>query len=227
MNRPYDHGKFDSKQDNIPYDDSKFARTRSGAPMGVAGQPGQRTGLRDLLVLAERNGGVFTTRQARSAGVSERMLSYYVKRGDIERLAYGIYRFASLPRHRFEDVLVACLWVGSDAAASHGTALVIHGLSDVMPARIHVSTPDAFTGKRRGVMVHQQVSLPPEVVTTRDGLPVTTVLRTLSDVAADSLGMAHQALQEALDQGLISTRGLQAPRDEAIVRLLEHVGGSR
>lgn len=190
------------------------------------GEQARRTGLRDLLILAEGRGGVFTTRQAHGAGVSDRMLSYYVKRGDLERLAHGIYRFSHLPRNRFEDVLVACRWVGAEAAASHGTALVVHGLSDAMPARVHVSTPYGFAGKRRGVVVHPQVPLPPEVVTTRDGVPVTTVIRTLSDVADTDPETARQAAQEALDLGLMSMRRLQASVDERIAQLVEHVGSS-
>jgi len=44
-----------------------------------------RTGLRDLFLLAEEHGGLFAARQARRVGVSDRMLTYYVKRGDLER----------------------------------------------------------------------------------------------------------------------------------------------
>ena len=39
------------------------------------------------------------------------------------------------------------------------------------------------TTERDGILVHRE-QLPPEHVTTRDGIPVTTLLRTLLDLAA-------------------------------------------
>jgi predicted transcriptional regulator of viral defense system len=63
-------------------------------------------------------------------------------------------------------------------------------------------------------------------VTTRDGVPVTTVIRTLSDVADTDPGTARQAAQEVLDLSLVSMRRLQASVDERIAHLVEHVGSS-
>lgn len=171
-------------------------------------QERRRTGLRDLLTLGEAHAGVFTAQRARPAGVSDRMLTYYTKRGDLERVAHGIYRIARLPRHRFEDVIVACLWVGRSAAASHETALVVYGLSDAMPAAVHVSTPDPFHGKRPGVVVHH-TPLASAERTVHDHVPVTTLTRTLADVAGQHIGVAHQALDDALKRGDVSLRRLR------------------
>lgn len=52
------------------------------------------------------------------------------------------------PHHPHEDVVAACLWAGPDCAASHDTALVVHGLSDAMPASIHVTVPSPFRGRQ-------------------------------------------------------------------------------
>lgn len=164
-----------------------------------------RTGLRDLLALAESHGGLFAARQARPIGVSDRMLTYYVQRGDLERVAHGIYRVTHLPQHRLEDVIIACLWAGEGAVASYETALVVHGLSEAMPAVVHVSTSESFRGRRRGVVVHH-AALTNAERSLRDDVPVTTVVRTLSDVAERSPVLARRALDEALAGGDVSLR---------------------
>lgn len=167
-----------------------------------------RTGLRDLFPLAERHGGLFTTRQAHRVGVSDRMLTYYTRRGDLERVAHGVYRLAHLPRHRHEDIITACLWAGGDAVASHDTALVVYGLTDAMPVSVHVSTPRAFRGRRSGVVVHR-APLTDAERSVRDDVPVTEIARTLSDVAERNRDLARQAVDEALQRGEISARRLR------------------
>ncbi|MEZ4593413.1 MAG: hypothetical protein R3D55_20040 [Chloroflexota bacterium] len=53
-------------------------------------------------------------------------------------------------------------------------------------------------------------SLKPEEIATREGLPVTTVARTIADVAIDGLAeeLVVQAIHEALDRGLTSREAL-------------------
>lgn len=168
------------------------------------------TGLRPLVALAVRQGGYFTTRQAENAGVSRRMLSYYHDKGDLDRDSYGIYRVSWLPRHRSGDVIVACLWAGpGSAAASMETALTVHGLSDAMPSKIHVTVPEQFRGARDGVVVHV-AELPARHRVVVDDVPVTSVARTLVDVGLRNRQLAIQAKEEALSRGLVSTRGLKS-----------------
>jgi predicted transcriptional regulator of viral defense system len=177
-------------------------------------------GLRPLVALAARQGGFFTTRQARDAGVSRRMVSYYHDRGDLERDSYGIYRMRWMLHHPHGDVIAACLWADPEtAAASMETALVVHGVSDAMPSTIHVTVPHAFTGRRDGVVVHV-ATLPARDRVVVDDVPVTSVARTLSDVAPRNRELAAQAAQEALARGLVSRRALRAATDEAVFQAL-------
>ncbi|MPZ88850.1 MAG: hypothetical protein GEU81_12400 [Nitriliruptorales bacterium] len=163
-----------------------------------------RRGLRVLYDTAAPQAGHFTRAQAHERQVSDRMLSHYTAAGDLTRPARGVYRLAHWPAQPWEDALVACLWIGPDAAASHGTALAVHGLGDAMPAVLHVTVPRAFRGQRSGVLVHH-APLPDDDVTSRDGVPVTTVWRTLVDVSelvdADEFA---RLVSEALDRGLLS-----------------------
>ena len=65
-------------------------------------------------------------------------------------MAHGIYRLQRFPAQPFEDVIVACLWAGDGAAASHDTALAVYGLTDAMPAVTHITVPRPFRGPAKG-----------------------------------------------------------------------------
>ena len=163
-----------------------------------------------LYPLAERRAGYVTTAQAAEVGVSRQQLSYLARTGSLQRVAQGIYRLHRFPAQRFEDVIVACLWAGEDAVASHDTALAVYDLADAMPAVIHVSTPRPFRGQRRGIVVHT-APLGDGERTERAGVPVTTVERTIADVLARSgEALARSASEQALERGLVTRRRLHA-----------------
>jgi predicted transcriptional regulator of viral defense system len=163
-----------------------------------------------LYPLAERRAGYVTTAQAAEVGVSRQQLSYLARTGSLERVAQGIYRLHRFPAQRFEDVIVACLWVGEDAVASHDTALALYELTDAMPAVIHVSVPRPFRGRRPGVVVHT-APLGDGERTERAGVPVTMVERTIVDILERSgRDVARHAAAQALARGLVTRRRLHA-----------------
>jgi predicted transcriptional regulator of viral defense system len=168
-----------------------------------------------LYPVAEAQLGHFTTHQAEELGVDRRYLTHHLRSGNLERVERGIYRLRNYPRHPFEDVMAATLWVGEGSAASHDTALAIYGLADAMPSVIHITVDRRFRGDRPGVVLHK-ARLPNEDVANREGIPVTTPLRTLADVAMDR-SVAEAAASEALDRGLVreaQLRDLAASRPE-------------
>ncbi|GMR02566.1 MAG: type IV toxin-antitoxin system AbiEi family antitoxin domain-containing protein [Acidimicrobiia bacterium] len=174
-----------------------------------------------LYDLAEPQAGYFTTAQARAVGVSKQELYYMRGRGDLRNVAHGIQRIVRFPATKHEDIMVACLWAGPRAVASHATAMVVYGIGETMPAVIHVTVPHRFRGKRSGVLVHQ-ISLDSDEVTRRDGIPVTSPLRTIADVATSNPAGAVAGLSDALDRGIVHTADLQdaAERYPATGRLL-------
>ena len=165
--------------------------------------------MRALYELGEAQAGYFTTRQAAQVGVSRRVLSHRAQQGDIEQVRYGLYRLRDFPAQAFEEVAAVCLWAGTDSAASHETALAIHGISDAMPATIHITVPRAFRGKQPGVTIHH-ASLPDDQREVRDGVPVTTIARTVQDVGVSSdPSLVRQAIQQAITRGVLSRRQLR------------------
>lgn len=168
-----------------------------------------------LYPVAEAQLGYFTTHQAEEIGVDRRYLTHHLRSGNLERVERGIYRLRHYPSHAFEDVMTATLWVGEGSAASHDTALAIYGLADAMPPVIHITVDRRFRGDRPGVVVHK-ARLPEKDMAIREGIPVTTPLRTLADVAMDR-SVAEAAASEALDRGLVreaQLRDLAASRPE-------------
>ena len=155
-----------------------------------------------LYRIAEPQAGYVTTAQAKEVGVSRQELYYLRRSGDLLQVAYRIQRLARFPASPHEDIVIDCLWAGSDAVASHESALVVYGIGEAMPATIHITVPRVFRGRRAGATVHH-ADLAPDEYTRRDGVPVTTPLRTIADIATRDLSGAGVALTEALERGLI------------------------
>ncbi len=155
-----------------------------------------------LYRIAEPQAGYFTTAQAKEEGISRQELYYLRQGGDLLHVAYGIQRLARFPASSHEDIVIACLWAGGDAVASHESALVVFGIGEAMPATIHITVPRVFRGRQGGVKVHH-ADLAPYERKYRDGVPVTTPLRTIADVATLDPSGAKAALADALERGLI------------------------
>lgn len=171
-----------------------------------------------LYDIAESQAGYFAAHQARQCGFSWERLSNNVKTGRFMRVKHGIYRLAHFPGSAFEDLFVAWLRAGPEAVVSHESALALYELSDVLPAEVHLIVPRTASRRRRGIRQHTH-QLEQDEITSRAGVPVTTVPRTLADVAAAGLAaeQVRLALREALERGLTA-------KDE-IVRYAAERGG--
>jgi very-short-patch-repair endonuclease len=125
---------------------------------------------------------VVTRRQLLAHGIGEGAIAWRLRTGTLHRLHHGVFAVGhevlTLNGHRLAAVL-AC---GLGAAASHGTAVGLHGLSNA-PARHHVTVPRGGPHSRGDLVVHRVRRLAPEDVEEVDGIPVTTVARTALDMA--------------------------------------------
>jgi len=164
-----------------------------------------------LYEIAKRQAGYFSTAQAQRAGFSKALLSHHVKSGRFLRLRRGVYRLAHFPEMPHADLYIAWLSAGEKAVVSHESALLLYGLTDLLPAEIHLTVPRTASRRLPGVRFHT-ARLSPEEVAVRQGLPVTTVPRTLVDVLRSGVAeeWVRQAVQQALARGLVSAAALQA-----------------
>jgi very-short-patch-repair endonuclease len=134
--------------------------------------------------LARRQWGVVTRAQLAGLGFGDRGVADWVRSGRLHRLYRGIYAVGH-DRLRLEGRwLAAVLACGSGAVLSHRDAAVLWDLRQSHSAYIDVTVPSR-NGRRRqhGIRLHRTSRLRPEEVTVRDGIPVTTVARTLLDLA--------------------------------------------
>jgi predicted transcriptional regulator of viral defense system len=166
-----------------------------------------------LYDIAENQLGYFTAAQARAAGVHPVRLVQLHQRGDIERVSRGVYRLTRFPLSPLGEYMEAALWPqvrrpGARAVISHVSALALHELSEVSPAKIHITLPPELR-IRRAVpfrLVLHIASLTPKDVQLVDGVPVTTPARTIRDAHAANLGPAliRRAIADALRTGRLT-----------------------
>ena len=180
---------------------------------------------RALYLISEQQAGYFSASQARQAGFSRSLLSYHRSTGRFARVRSGVYRLAQFPASSHEDLHIACLQVGPEAVISHDSALALYELSDLLPAGVHVTARRSASRRQPGIRLHTN-RLRQEDVTRYEGLPVTTVQRTLADVASAGLAddQVRQAIQESLRRGLVTRESLllmAAERGERFRRLVD------
>jgi predicted transcriptional regulator of viral defense system len=178
-----------------------------------------------LFEVATAQAGFFTTRQAAEAGYSPQLLQKHLKAGRVARDRRGVYRIVHYPHVDNEELVAAWLWSESTGVFSHQTALALRGLSDVLPARAHLTLPAAWRRRRltvpADVLLHY-ADLPDEARAWFGPVPVTTPARALNECARDGLApdLLRQAAQQALVRGLVTRAELPE-----VAKVLEPFGG--
>jgi len=170
--------------------------------------PGDRQDLRRALHgRAFAQAGYFTAAQAKEVGYSYQAQKYHVDHGNWVKVDRGLFRLPAWPGDPTDPYVLWTLWSGMRGVVSHESALSVHGLSDVDPAKIHMTVPPGFRAKDDHVRTY--VDLLAEVdVDRRRGFTVTTVDRTLLDVA--SVGAAQELVDAAVSDAV--GRGMTSPR---------------
>lgn len=178
-----------------------------------------------LAEMAGSQDGLFTASQAVEAGYSYRLQHLHHRAGNWEKIGRGVFRLPHFPLTPRVDLIALSLWSRRrsgevQAVASHETALSVHELSDVLPAKVHLTVPRGFRKPDPPGCVLHRGQLEPGEWTEHVGFRVTTPLRTLCDVAESHLSedLLHQAVAQALNRGLARRKALT----EALPSLQEH-----
>ena len=193
----------------------------------------------ELAALAEENDGLVTADQARQAGFTDSVLARLAQRGRIERTARGVYRVPYVTPGRFAQYREAVLWAMANrgpenVALSHSTALAIYGISDANPHLIHLTVPKSARLRRqkpKGVILHRE-DLTPEDVSIHEGIPLTTISRTVADLLGSGarLDLVRQAVSGARREGFIRDAEVQRLRRKVethIASLRERASASK
>jgi|SRR5690606_9396225 len=162
-----------------------------------------------LFAIAASQMGHVTTRQARDCGMASNLIEYHVRRGRLKRVHRGVYRLRDYPSAPREEVMAAWLAAGPHrAVVSHESALDLFQLGDVIPDDIHLMVSRSVRNLPRleGVRFHTtSIPLTDDDVVVRDGIRITSVARTILDLAQSGLApdQIDLAVRQALDRGLV------------------------
>ena len=157
--------------------------------------------------------------QLRELGVSRDAVDHWLRAARLQRLHRGVYAVGHAVLRREGRWLAAVLACGEDAVLSHGSAALHWGLLQSEATRIDVTT----RGSRRataGVRLHRSRSLMSRDITSHEGIAITTVPRTLLDLAATV--PAHR-----LERALAQAERLRLYDHRAIEDLIVRANGHR
>jgi len=129
---------------------------------------------------ASQQRGVITRKQLDLAGLSRRAIERRIRKGELVRVLRGVYRVGGAPRDHAQELMAAVLYAGTGCAVSGGAAARLHRFPRLGSKEIEVSSRRNL---RRGGFGVRRMKLGPREITQVQGLPVTTPLRTLVDLA--------------------------------------------
>lgn len=184
-----------------------------------------------LRVVAVRQDGVVTRRQALENGLTRRQLDRLGSpEGRGRRILPRVYALTTGPATRRQQLRAALLYCGDDAQLAGVTCLEVHDFRYVDPdVRVHVLIPHAHRVVAHAALVIRRTRRLPSPH-PRGGLPASPVARAAVD-ACRAMTVQRDAvalLAEAVQRGLCTVQSLaeevdRAPRaGSAIVRAALH-----
>ncbi len=183
-----------------------------------------------LFEIVETQQGYFTTKQALEAGYIEKNHAYHVRTGHWLRVHRGIYKlvhFSQVPEFR-PDLMFLYIWSRNreerpQGVFSHETAMALYEVSDLMPAKVHMSVPKKFRRHSEipGALILHHNDVPETDTKWMHGFKVSSPLRTIIDLIEQnsvSMEFIEQGLQEALSRGLITRTEIKNKKMDADTR---------
>ena len=171
---------------------------------------------KQLVVIAANTGGYFTAKQALDAGYNYRLQHYYRAKGYWDAVDRGIYHLPEYPSPERDDLVRWSLWSLNregvpQAVVSHETALSVYELSDIMPAKIHLTVSYKFRKDPSGACVLHRAALESDDIDKKEGYMITKPLKTLVDVSEGDLSLDYleQAIREAFRRGMAGPQQLE------------------
>lgn len=146
--------------------------------------------------VAGRQHGVVARRQLLALGLGREAIAVRLRTGRLHRLHRGVYAVGHPVISREGRWMAAVLASGQGAVLSHRSAATLWGMLAPSSRAIEVTTPRK--SRSRGSIHRHFAVLPADEVTEHRGIPVTTVPRTLFDLAASSsVDVVEHALRES------------------------------
>jgi hypothetical protein len=133
--------------------------------------------------LARRQHGRVACRQLLEAGVDRARIQRWLADGRLHHVHEGVYAVGHEAPSVHADYMAAVLACGPGAVLSHRAAAYLLRLVRGTPPPPEVTVPTTAGRRRPGIVVHRVKALHQRDTSSIDGIPITTVPRTLLDLA--------------------------------------------
>jgi very-short-patch-repair endonuclease len=150
-----------------------------------------------IAALAGAQGGVVSREQLFELGLRRDAVDKRLAAGKLHPLHRGVYAVGHHVVSREGRWRAAVLAAGPGALLSHASAAAAWELRGEGGGRVDVSVGPGGRAKRAGLTLHRR-RLTAQEVTTLRGIPITTVPRTLLDLAAQ--GLTGRPLESLIDK---------------------------
>ena len=147
--------------------------------------------------LAAIQHGVVALVQLVALGMAASTVRTWVANGRLHRIHRGVYAVGHPQIDARGRDMAAVLACGPGAVLSHRSAAALWGLRQTSRARIDVTAPRRSGSGNPGVDLHRAGTLQAADCTREDGIPCTTVARTLLDIAEV---LAPRPLERAVER---------------------------
>jgi predicted transcriptional regulator of viral defense system len=147
--------------------------------------------------LAERQHGVVSLPQLQFLGLSPRAVRDRVATGRLTRIHRGVYAVGHARLTQRGRWMAAVLAYGPKARLSHRSSAALHGIRPDNRPKIDVTFAGPSARSRPGIDVHRSTTLEPADLATIDGIPCTSLARTLLDLAEV---VSERAVERAINE---------------------------
>ena len=166
---------------------------------------------RAIARIGARQDNVISLDQLLSAGLGRGAITHRVRARWLQRLHRTVYLLGAAPPTLMARAQAAAMACGAGAVVSHRSAAEMFGLLAETERDVDVTVAGRNLAPRAGIRRHRVAELPRHDVTKMRGIPVTSVARTIADLAATEPERdVEAAFQEALYRKIVASPAVAA-----------------
>jgi very-short-patch-repair endonuclease/predicted transcriptional regulator of viral defense system len=164
----------------------------------------------ELWALAKRQHGVVAHRQLLTLGFSTHAIKHRMARGRLHPIRRGVYAVGRPELTRLGEWMAAVLSCGPEAVLSHESAAALWRIRSDRTGTVDISVPANVDRRHRDIRIHRRANLSTFETALHRGIPVTSPVSTLVDLA---VGLPPDQLEAAVNaadkNGLIDPETLR------------------
>lgn len=158
---------------------------------------------------------MITRKQLLALGYSAKAIRHRLADDRLHPVHRSTYAVGRPELERLGCWMAAVLACGPTAVLSHGTAAALWGIRRERPGAVEVSVTSTALRRVKGVVIHRRRSLREVDISDHHGIPVTSPVCTLIDLAAEiGRGATEAAVNEADRLDLVDPETLRAALDD-------------